>query len=292
MPGGRSRPFRLGDRSELLVEQLLAALAFTTPVPRPEDFGIDFFCSLIHREGQFLKAGPFFAVQAKSSTDPIVYAEPHELEWIKNQENPLFICVADRKALSMDVYSTWNLVCGVLNNWRGQRQASRIALLPGAHHNVWPWINDKDDRSQEICLGKPIARVTAAEMFDDERMDLIAGVIREWVSLDRTNIVNRYANMDWVLAPLAYETNNSPWASSNVGVVFYCHPANLSKYSVNLGRVATTLEFVLRNPNAGFDPSNGPWPARMLALQNLLLSHWELLDEATRQFLTSQGLKP
>ena len=71
MSGGRSRPFRLGDRSELLVEQLLAAFAFTTPVPRQEDVGVDFFCSLTHQEGQFLKAGPFFAVQAKSRQIPL-----------------------------------------------------------------------------------------------------------------------------------------------------------------------------------------------------------------------------
>ncbi len=121
MPGGRLRTYRLGDRAELLVEQLLAGFAFTTRVPRQEDFGVDFFCSLTRQEGQFLKAGPFFAVQAKSARDDIVYEKSHELEWIKNQENPLLICVADRNSLAMDVYSTWNLVCGVLNGWRGQR---------------------------------------------------------------------------------------------------------------------------------------------------------------------------
>jgi len=31
MPGGRLRSFRMGNRSELLVEQLLAGRAFTTP---------------------------------------------------------------------------------------------------------------------------------------------------------------------------------------------------------------------------------------------------------------------
>jgi hypothetical protein len=39
MPGGRARSFRLGDRSELLVEHLLAGVAFTTRVPRQEDIG-------------------------------------------------------------------------------------------------------------------------------------------------------------------------------------------------------------------------------------------------------------
>src|SRR5579864_3759313 len=167
MPGGRWRTFRLGDRSELLVEELLSAFAYTTRVPRQEDFGVDFFCSMIQPEEQLLKAGPFFAVQAKSSTDAIVYEKDYELDWITNQENPLLVCIADRKALAMDVYSTWNLLCGVLAGWRGLKKPSRIALLPAVEPNVWPGVENKDDGSQEIQLGKPIVRVTDADIFDE-----------------------------------------------------------------------------------------------------------------------------
>jgi hypothetical protein len=292
MPGGRWRTFRLGDRAELLAEQLLAAFAFTTPVPRTEDVGIDFFCSMIHQEGQLLRAGPFFAVQAKSSKDPIVYEKPHELEWIKTQENPLLICVADRDSLAMDVYSTWNLTCGVLNGWRGQRQASRIALAPGATHNVWPWVDDKNDGSQEICLGGPIARITDADIFDEARMEPIANAIGEWVSLDRANIVNRDANMHWVVAPLTYETNKPPRVNPSAGMVLYTHPDNIRNYSANLGRIATTLTFALRNLGSGIDVSQKPWSLRMSTLIELLLAHWDLHDEPTRQFLILKGIKP
>ena len=291
MPGARLRTFRLGNRSELLVEQLLAGFAFTTRVPLQEDVGVDFFCSLTRQEGQLLKAGPFFAVQAKSSTDPIVYEEPYELEWITNQENPLLICVADRNALAMDVYSTWNLLCGVLNGWRGVKTPRRITLLPGASHHMWPWVQDNDDETQEIRLGKPIARVTDGEVFDDSRMEHIARTIGEWVELDRTNIVNRHANMHWASAPLTYETNESPLSSPHVGVVFYTNPINLNKYCTNLGRVATTLAKTLR-PQAGIDITQPPWSTRVSAIHEVLKSHWELLDPATREFLTAQGIKP
>ena len=40
MPGARLKTFRLGDRSELLVEHLLSAFAFTTRVPRQEDVAL------------------------------------------------------------------------------------------------------------------------------------------------------------------------------------------------------------------------------------------------------------
>jgi len=253
---------------------------------------VDFFCSLTRQEGQLLKAGPFFAVQSKSSPEPIIYEKPHEIEWITNQENPLLVCVADRNALSMEVYSTWNLVCAALNGWRGEDKPSRISLRPAEEHHVWPWIDEKDNRSQEVCLGKPIARVTDSDIFDDARMERIAETIGAWIDIDRTNIFNRHANMDWVLAPLTYETNEPPYPTSRVGVVFYANPKNMSKYGTNLGRVATTLAFVIRNSKSGFDVSKPPWPARISALDDLLLLHWDLLDEAAKRFLASRGIKP
>jgi hypothetical protein len=140
MPGACYQTFRLGDRSELLTEQLLSAFAFTTRVPRQEDIGFDFFCSLITREEQLLKAGPFFAVQAKRSTDPLIYTKDHEIAWITSQENPLLLCVVDRTALAMDVYSTWNVMCGPL-----AKKPSRITLRPGVPRDTWPGVEHKPD---------------------------------------------------------------------------------------------------------------------------------------------------
>ena len=286
MPGGHLRTFRIGNRSELLVEQLLAGLAFTARVPRQEDVGVDFFCSLISQRENFLQAGPFFAVQAKSPTDAIRYEKPHELDWITTQENPLLLCIADRKALAMDVYSTWNLLCGVLGGWRGQKQPNSILLRPGVAYNKWPGVVDQDDGSQAILLDKPIARITDADIFDETRMQQIAAFLGEWTALDRTNIVNRHAGMYWVAGPLAYETNKSPWASGQAGVQFYYNPSNLKQGGENLGRVVTGLTLLL--PQIA-DMNQPPWTARMSALQAVLHSHWELFDEPVRRVLTDNG---
>lgn len=170
MPGGRPRGFRLGDRSELLVEYLLGGVAFTTRVPRQEDVGIDFMCSLItgsHR-ASVLEAGSFFSVQAKSHSEDLVYEKPHELQWIRNQKSPLLICVADRAAGAMDVYSTWNLICAIENGWKGQVQASRIRLCPGERSGEWPWVRDNPDKSQDVFLGRPVVRIAHDQLFDED----------------------------------------------------------------------------------------------------------------------------
>jgi hypothetical protein len=74
-------------------EELLTSIAFTIPVPRQEDIGVNCLCSLITGYGSpnLLKAGPFFSVQAKSSTDPVEYRKPHEIEWIRNKKTPFLL---------------------------------------------------------------------------------------------------------------------------------------------------------------------------------------------------------
>ena len=270
MSGGRSRTFRLGDRSELLVEHLLAGIAFTTRVPRQEDIGIDFMCSLItgsHGAG-LLKAGPFFSVQAKSSAEAVVYEKAHELEWIMHQENPLLICVADRAASAMDVYSTWNLICAVQRGWQGQAPANCIRLCPGQSSGEWTGVRDNPDGSQDVLLGKPILRITHEQVFDENSTKEIAEVLEGWVAIDRENIVNRHAGMNWVVGPLAYETGK-PLTGAHGGI-FYWNPQNLQKCTVNLGRCATALWNVL-NSLPGQPATQEPWKTGMPHLRKLLL---------------------
>jgi hypothetical protein len=272
MPGRRLRSFRLGDRSELLVQHLLTGFAFTTPVPRQEDIGIDFLCSLIAGEEddkRLLRAGPFFTVQAKSKGEhEIVY---DNLDWISNQENPMLICIADRAAAAMDVYSTWNLLCGVLGGWRGQKEPTRIVLRPGDSDGEWPFVRNEDDGSQSVLLGKPIIRVRHDDIFDECRTENITKVVGTWIVLDRINIVNRHAGLNWVLGPLAYETGEVP--DLNLHAVWFAwNPENLMKCRSNLAKSATALWRVLTHGGiAGVaDVSTPPWPAGMRALRELL----------------------
>lgn len=282
MPGARLHSFRLGDRSELLVAQLLSALAFTTPVPRQEDIGFDFFCSLISREGNLLKAGPVFTVQAKSSAAPIVFEKEHEIAFITTLENPLLVCVADRPNMAMDVYSTWNVMCGPLAAGRHP-----IRLLPGVIREDWPGVVHQADGSQDIRLGPPIARVAGTEIFNEARMDEIATVINDWIALDRMNIVNRHAAMYWVQGPLSYETGQSPIGPG--GVAVYWHPDNLPGCSRNLARVATAISLILRD-HLPRERGASPWAEREAALTEVLKTHWPLFTDGDRAFLRSQGI--
>src|SRR5258707_1705297 len=272
MPGARMASFRLGDRSELLVEHLLAGIAFTARVPRQEDIGIDFLCSLItgdNGEG-LLKAGPFFAVQSKRSTEKLTYEKAHELEWITNQENPLLLCVADRENAAMDVYSTWNLLCGVLaGGWEGKMRPNRITLRPGESGD-WPGVRNQPDGSQDILLGNPTIRITHDDLVNETRTKEISEVIGSWVALDRTNIVNRYAGMYWIVGPDSYETGKPPKPTR---ISVYWNPENLEKCTLNLARSSTALWLVLSRHaqiSTRINIKETPWPQGVAALQEVL----------------------
>jgi len=272
MPGARLASFRLGDRSEVLIENLLTGFAFTTRVPRQEDVGIDFLCSLItgNYKDDLLRAGAFFAVQARSSAEKLIYEKPYELEWIGNQENPLLLCIADRKKMAMDVYSTWNLLCGVLGGWRGEAPPTRITLCPGETGKEWPGIRNNPDGSQDILLGKPIIRITYADLTNKQRTQEIAEVIGGWVELDRTNIVNRYAGMFWVVGPREFETGEPP---KQKGLSFYWNPDNLDQSTKNLCRSATALWFLLRRHaqiSRKIDLNDTTWREGVAALRVML----------------------
>ncbi len=270
MPGGRSRPFRLGDRSELLAQHLLSGIAFTTPVPRQEDVGLDFLCSLVttYETANLLKAGPSFSVQVKSSTSPIEYRKPHELEWIRTQENPMFVCVADREAGAIDVYSTWNLLCAIENGWKGQTVPNCIRLCPGKS-STWDWrgVEDNDDGSQSVLLGRPIVRITHERIFDETIAQRIAQVMEAWIGFDRQNIVRCEAGLHWVLGPLSYETDKVP---EKFGVMLYFNPQNLHRCADNLALSATSLWRVLRLPQLASQVSLSPWSEGIEHLRGLL----------------------
>ena len=284
MPGGRQPNFRLGDRSELLIQHLLAGIAFTTPVPRQEDIGIDFMCSLItgYGEASLLKAGTFFSVQAKSNADAIIYEKPHELEWITNQENPLLLCVADREAGAMDVYSTWNLLCAVQNGWQGKRQASCIRLLPGKNCPIWPGVEDQPDASQNVCLGKPIIRIAHHQIFNETVTREIIRVIEEWVGLDRMNIVNRHAGLNWVVGPLSYETGKPPGAQV---ASFYWNSKNLGQCILNLGRSATATWRILSDFGLPSDMLTHRQLKECIPRLRELLCSLRVFDPSLREFL-------
>lgn len=183
-----------------------------------------------------LRAGPSFSVQVKSTPEPVRYSKSYEIDWIVDQENPFFLCVADRKNLRCDVYSTWNR----LNAFT---QHGRLAteLLPD-EPLAQPMLGD--DQVLRVPLGPPVVSLTAQESVGDAA-GRVGAVMRHWIELDRQNIVNNHAGMHWIQGPAAWVTNEPPGAKDQQR--FYWNSKNLQACIDNFGRSAVGLLLTIEN---------------------------------------------
>jgi hypothetical protein len=281
MPGVRPWGFRPGDSAELLAECILGCLAFTSRVPRTEDVGHDLLCSIAERDGNLLKAGPFFTVQVKSTRDVVKYSGEHELEWIRGQENPFFLAIVDRSALCLEMYSTWNMLNGFL-----LRGAKCVVLQAGGPEDVCgEVVTAVDESEQRIPLGKPILRITAQDVMNPAKAQDYARILRQWVELDRENIVNRHASMYWINGPAFYQTNHPLGAETQFRVAFYWNAKNLYDCLVNFGRSATALRLVIRRRVGEEGERSAELSGKIAALEQALRSIAEQLDPFSKTLL-------
>ena len=190
--GQRLFSFRQGDRSEYLALYALSRVAFVTPVPRQEDFGvIDFRCVLAKREGGVVVPKGAFHVQVKSQ-DADLELRSGEIRWVStNMDCPLFICLADRGSGAVKIYSCINLWTALFY----RMHPNRICLVrgngpdgQGFAHRVG--VSGDDVRDQEgefdVYLGEPVIDKTLDEVERDA--DQIVEVLDAWIRIDRLNV--------------------------------------------------------------------------------------------------------
>lgn len=273
MPGARPHGFRRGDRSELLAETVLNALAFTVRVPRQEDVGHDFLCFLSEKKGQMIWAGPSFTVQVKSKREPLVFNKEHEIAWVKKLDNPFFLAVSDIKNQKVDIYSTWKRLLGFLS-WG----CDVIHLIPGDQDAAFEGVHtDRDKSEQQIPLDRPILSVAFSEARDEGRMSYLGEVLRGWITLDRENIVRARASMYWVTGRTDYETN-APIDGRKAITHFFWNPNNLPDCVRNFGRSATALRTVIHAAYSQEEQKREKISELLGDLDRVLRSHVSMLE--------------
>ncbi|MDD5368954.1 MAG: hypothetical protein PHQ40_07715 [Anaerolineaceae bacterium] len=283
MPGGRLRNPRFGDTDEKIAEAILSFIAFTTSVPREEDVGHDFVCALIEHEDAILKAGLPFTVQVKSISqlETFIYEKPYECNWLENQELPFFIGLVDRAKLRIDLYSTWNIHNSYL--WK---KAESYTLFPGeidADPSL-PFPREEPDcrKHQTIPLGKPVLSITMQEVVDNEKVDQYRIMLREWVALERENILRKGLSLKWIHGPSHYQTNQSLLGPDvSYQDTTYWNPVDLSTGLLTFAQSATSL----RNMMNGIivpEEYRDQWESRVNALEHSIFAFWDDLPGLAR----------
>ena len=245
MAGGHYWTWRVGNNAELLAQYLLSRMAFVTSVPRQEDVGADFLCSLITRHSDgMLWAGKAFCVQVKSNRDPIIYDKPHEVQWLTKLETPLYIGLCDIPHHQLELYSTWNLMNAYLLKSTNSvvLRFGKAPKAPGDDLSADVRFDTDNDKA-DVYLGDPVLRLTSDEMVDDEIVATYSRILRDWLNWEGVNIAHKNVGLYYVLCPPPYQTNerlSSGWEN----VWFYFNPDNYSVSRKNFQDASISLLMV------------------------------------------------
>ena len=207
----RLRSFRHGDRAEYLAQYILSALAITVPVPRQEDVGTDFHCSLLRGEGANLRPTIPFNIQIKSAGNEILKDgirfggvtqagkwRQHEIKQLCQTDTPFLIGLVNLEKQSLDLFSTITRYF-VLSNWQGTGLPREVALIPydpvgeghlgsGAQEDL-PTKPDMPQKLWKLPIGQPIVSISIDESENEARCEEIKNLLEPHLRMDQENAV-------------------------------------------------------------------------------------------------------
>lgn len=227
MPGMMPWGFRQGSRSEYLALYILSALGIATKVPREEDVGVDFHCSLMELQGRNCVPRGAYNVQVKSVSEKerIKYGglngagewKEYEINWLFSQEVPLLIGLADKESMILHLYSTSNM-------WYAKYQAGNPGEVhlrpdepPGQGADVpqpisepggWPSQRSDGNRWQ-VPLGMPLVSIGLADVEDEARLVKYRGILEQAIREEQANIIYGRLKVHWTRWPCLITTNRA-----------------------------------------------------------------------------------
>ncbi len=207
MSGVRSYSFREGDRSEYLAQFLLSAVGLCTSIPRQEDIGFDFACSIADQESRILTFGYPYLISIKSISGPSMVVEPtktaieaddgRHVAWLFRQDQPIFLGVVDKEKVSLRIFSLlplWFLYyCGgpsvgslSLNPRLDASQTADVGPPQrGAELANWP-----KHFHYDVDLGHPVAILDLPTIQDESRTQSAKKFLRIAVDFSERSLLH------------------------------------------------------------------------------------------------------
>lgn len=216
---------RKGAHAEYLANYMLSLLGFTAPVPRQEDYGVDFFCSLNIDDNNRTLVGDAYAIQIKSTTDSLIYGKDSKNNWRRDQIDflfnvkvPFFLGVVDLESETLSIYSlsthrfikkvhpNCSLITFEFDPSPGETKIHGIT----ASSQVSNLLKDYGDhKNYKINLQHPVIQITSKSLNDPIRTNEYINTMRLHIRMEQKNIVFdelKWPHFHW---PHRYITNHS-----------------------------------------------------------------------------------
>lgn len=224
MAGRRHLMDRVGAEYESTAHALLTPLASLVPVPRQDDFGIDFYCHVRASTGRHTETvSHLAALQVKGGEAGLTYGgldasgewKKHEIAWLMSLSVPLYLLhiPQDRRAVAMySLGPVWHrfmaqtvypfeISCVTRptcddTNWQLAEPTSSAASDRG------------DGRRWVIDLGPPLLQVSVDDASDPESRENRCSVLRHWIAHDRQNVMRFQQGVPVVTCITSWKTNS------------------------------------------------------------------------------------
>jgi hypothetical protein len=285
-----------GASYEATFSSLADRIASVTSVPRPHDFGIDFYCQpRLPLDERTETVRGLFGVQVKGGQqDQIEFGgkdRNFEIDWLRSLAAPLFIVRVDANHSYADFYSLHPIWPALIE----PRPSVKIicTTLPYAE-NTFEYRNpSSEERDGETiwraCLGPPFLRLTHDGLNAPARKAEALHVLSVWLAVERISLVRFNLGINVFQHVLQWRTN----AIGILGAQMYWS----AKPGPNTGRLAESLSPGVTNLGAHLQWQDDPAAYRLIPFLEWLRDQgaldgfgFGLLEGLLRT--QSQGLPP
>jgi Domain of unknown function (DUF4365) len=203
MTGTIAENLHEGSRSEISADYLFSRWGAVTPVRRPDDYGIDFYCTLTERVGQRAQVREYFTVQVKSTEEPWKFNDRESVRWLVQYPTPLFLCVVSKSQLRIRIYHVFPRFYA----WALGNLPESLGLVPGEGRTggFVQWEN-----SSSFSLSAPIIEANMRDLMDNDRLESLRDVFAHWVRFDRENCDLVRQGLLRFRMPASYTVNETP----------------------------------------------------------------------------------
>lgn len=190
--GGRlAANFRKANLAEGLAIQMFRPFSAIAPVPREEDFGIDFIATLIRKDGKVLVAEDSFLLQVKTSTAPYFKFSGEGITWLKSLRLPYFPVVVDLVNGSISIYT--------LNQYHFPLYASAVNVYNFCVQNE----SYEGDGLDDFPLDDPIMTWNLIDCVHEEFPRWAYTILKRIIPIESKNFINGWMR---TFEEIEYET--------------------------------------------------------------------------------------
>lgn len=231
--GSKLLKIRKGDIGEYMANMILSEIAFTTFIPRQEDFGVDFYCGLMRRCGDKLYYDLPFLLQVKTNRKPITYGilnpkknqtnhrwDKETIDSLFNLNLPFFIGHVDKDNMFLDIHTTsliWKIHREVQNpsaiEFRfPQININDLCTLPfsTATETINNWEQGNGDGLKHIIdLGQPFLRIKYEDLKIPVNIENYTKILKSITEIELKNITYKISNLPYFKWIHQYTTNDS-----------------------------------------------------------------------------------